>query len=504
MVQINDQGMVHCELCSSYSVGSDGVTWTFTLRPNLKFSDGTPLTSADVVYSINRALDPATKSGTAPYYLRYIKDASAFAAGSKSITTLIGDSLLDPDAQTVKIIATSPVAFFLDTLAFEASYVVEQSVVKKWGTHWTHHLSDNGGQGGAGPWKVLEYTPNKQFVVVPNPNYWGPQPQLRKIVYPFFPGQTPDTTYQLYLVNHLDDTSVSIGYIDRARARTDFHQVPQLSISFYAMNYSLKPFDVVACRQAFALAINKTLIAQSVWKNTQIATNHIVPQGQYGYDPDLTGPDGTASTSGNRTRARADLQSCMATQGYRNLSKFPPITLTYASGGSLEIRNETATLQQEWQTTLGIAVRLNDSTSFTPAEVTSGCAANPLQFWSGGWNADYPDPQDWLTLPFDKGSDLNSMCYGQNKGPAAAEQQHVQQALEAADLDTNPVSRLAAYNMAEQALVNDVAWLPMEQGLATFLQKPCVQGWPYTYFAPTPEDWSKIYISTDRPCLITD
>jgi len=179
MVQLNDQGSLYCELCTSYSVASDGVTWTFKLRAGLKFSDGTPLTSADVVYSINRALDPATQSGTGPYYLRYIKDASTFAGGSKTITTLIGDSLLAPDAQTVKIVAASPVAFFLDALTYPTAYVVEKSVVQQWGKSWTDHLSDNGGQGGAGPWKMLSYVHGRQAVLVPNPNYWGPKPQLK-------------------------------------------------------------------------------------------------------------------------------------------------------------------------------------------------------------------------------------------------------------------------------------------------------------------------------------
>jgi peptide/nickel transport system substrate-binding protein/oligopeptide transport system substrate-binding protein len=124
-----------------------------------------------------------------------------------------------------------------------------------------------------------------------------------------------------------------------------------------------------------------------------------------------------------------------------------------------------------------------------------------LQFWGLGWIADYPDPQDWTTLQFDKGSSQNSMCYGQNSGPGAAEQQQVQAELEAADANPNPAARAAAYNKAEQALVNDVAWLPMEQQQTSFLRKPCVQGVFDTSFGLTPpQDWAKIYISTDQPC----
>jgi oligopeptide transport system substrate-binding protein len=502
MVQINDQGQVYCELCSSYSVSPDHLTWTFTLRSGLKFSDGTPLTSADVVYSINRALAPATQSPTAPYYLRYIKDATTFNSGGK-IKTLIGDSLLDPDPLTVKIIASSPVAFFLYTLTYPTSFVIEQSVVQKWGKAWTDHLADNGGQGGAGPWKVQQYVHSKQIVFVPNPNYWGPKPQLQKVVYQFF--KVADTTYSVYQTNGLDDTAVPSDDLPTARTRPDYHQFPQLSIFYYTMNYQQKPFDVIACRQAFALAIDKSLITQNVWKGSMLPTNHIIPQGMPGYNPKLTGPDGKTTTSGDPAAAKADLQTCMQQQGYTSVSQFPPITLTYSSAGVQADKNEVAAMQQMWQNVLGISVKTDDidiNTLFT--DEGKGCA-NTLQFYTGpGWIADYPDPEDWTTLQFDKGAAQNGMCFGQNNGPDAAAQQQIQKELEAADVDQNPTTRIAAYDTAEQQLVNDVAWMPMEQGLATVLRKPCLQGYPNnSQGLIPPQDWANIYISTDTPCAKT-
>ena len=74
LVEQDDSGKIQPELAQSYSLGSDNVTWTFHLRSGLKFSDGTPLTSADVVYSLDRALQPATKSSFASGYLGLIKD----------------------------------------------------------------------------------------------------------------------------------------------------------------------------------------------------------------------------------------------------------------------------------------------------------------------------------------------------------------------------------------------------------------------------------------------
>jgi len=89
LVQLDDKENVKGQLASSWDISSDHLTYTFHLRPNLVFSDGTPLTSADVAYSIDRALQPSLQSTTAAYYLKYIKDSDKLAAGS--IKTIIGE-----------------------------------------------------------------------------------------------------------------------------------------------------------------------------------------------------------------------------------------------------------------------------------------------------------------------------------------------------------------------------------------------------------------------------
>ena len=101
MVEINDKLAVTPELASSYDVSSDGLTYTFHLRSGLMFSDGTPLTSADVAYSIDRALSPTISnlSGISLTYLGLIKDAPGRTTGK--VASLINDSVLTPDANTV-------------------------------------------------------------------------------------------------------------------------------------------------------------------------------------------------------------------------------------------------------------------------------------------------------------------------------------------------------------------------------------------------------------------
>jgi peptide/nickel transport system substrate-binding protein/oligopeptide transport system substrate-binding protein len=314
--------------------------------------------------------------------------------------------------------------------------------------------------------------------------------------------KTSDTGYPAYQADQLDQTVVPVPDLATARKSPDFRSGPLLVINYYTMNYLQKPFDVTSCRQAFALAINKDLIVKSVWQNSFIPTNHIVPQGQYGYDPTLKGPDGTASTAGNSTMAQQLEKQCMTAQGYASAANFPPITLTYSSAGIQAARNEVAAMQQMWQTTLGISVKTNDI-NLDKLFADEGLGSNnPLQFYTGpAWIADYPDPEDWTTLQFDKGASQNGMSFGQNHGPDATAQQAVQAEMEAADLLTDPTARLAAYNKIEQELVNFVAWFPMEQQLYNNVQKPCVQGVVYNAGGLTPpDDWHNIYISTDTPC----
>ncbi|QBD82136.1 peptide ABC transporter substrate-binding protein [Ktedonosporobacter rubrisoli] len=498
LVVLDDNLKVQPELAKSWDKSADGLSYTFHLKPNLKFSDGTPLTSHDVAYSIDRAFQPQLKSPTAAYYLKYIKDQEKVNNGQ--MKTLIGDSLITPDDNTITIKLSKPIAYFLDSLAFQCSFVVEKSLVQKYGeftSKFTDHLSEGGG---SGPFKVKSYMLNKDIDMIPNPNYFGAQPQLKEVIAPFY--KDADTTRKDYLVNRLDDATIPLSNFASDKHRSDFHQQPFLTISYYAMNYNQKPFDNTKIRQAFALAINKDLITSKIWKGSYIPTNHIVPQGQYGYDPALTGPAGVKGTAGDPQKAKELFQQGLQEDGYSSASQLPPITLTYASGGVQAARDEVASMQQMWQQVLGVNVKTSDIDLNAIFNDESLGANNPLQFYAGpSWVADYPDPQDWTTLQFDKGAAQNNMNFGQNKGPDAMAQQAIQAQMEQADVIQDPNARLAAVNKIEQALVNYVAWLPIEQQTTVLLRKPCVQGAAQNAQGLIdPEDWGKVYISTDTPC----
>ncbi|HEU5378906.1 MAG TPA: peptide ABC transporter substrate-binding protein [Ktedonobacteraceae bacterium] len=495
LVQLNDQLQVTPQLAHDYTVSADGLSWTFHLRSGLKFSDGTPLTSKDVAYSIDRALSPeiSALNGVSLLYLGLIKGADERVNGK--IPTVIGTGIQTPDDNTVIINVTRRTAYFLQTLTYSTSYVVEKSVIDKWGLKWTDHLADNGGQGGDGPFKVAKYDHNTGITFAPNPNYYGAQPQLKRVEFPFVKDE--NTNYLEYQANQLDNTSIPTANVRQAQALTDqFHQVPQLWINYFGLNYLVKPLDNIKIRQALELAINKDVIVKSVWGGQPTPTNHIIPKGMPGYDPGLTGPAGVAATRGDPVKAKALFNQGLQEEGL-TLATFPTLHFTF-SNTSKDTANEITTVIQMWQQVLGITSIKPDPVDKNKLfqSITNTTNNSSLQIWRVDWIADYPDPQDWITLQFSKGASDNNINYGQNQSTDATTQQSTQDQMLQADAMLDQGPRMQAYNQIEQQLVNDVAWLPMEQVNATYLLKPYVIGVVDNAQNLTPpDDWGKIYIA---------
>src|SRR5579859_5559316 len=435
LVQLDDHLQLSPALAQTWEQSADGLSWTFHLKPNLKFSDGTSLTSADVAYSIDRALQPATQSALqpatpsmiSPLYLDIIKDSDQLWRGK--INTLVGDSIQTPDTNTVVIITKKKATYFLPVLTLPCASVVEQSLINKYGAKFTDHRDQGGG---AGPFKVEKYTHQVSISFVPNTNYSHAKPQLQRVIIAFY--HSANETYKAYQDNKLDMTATPIATLATDRTRKDFVQVPQLWTNYYTMNYLTKPFDNIHIRQAFALAIDKTAIAKTVWHDTVLPTNHIVPQGMPAFSARLTGPDGTQNLTGNPTKAQQLLQQGLQEESWTSISQLPPITLTYASGVPA-FDQEVAALTQDWKKVLSITVSANavDYDTLLAKVTTATNNAQGIQMWGLAWVGEYPDPQDWLSLQFGNGTPDNNMNYGQNTTQDAAKQQLIQQQLVTAD-----------------------------------------------------------------------
>ena len=448
-------------------------TYTFNIRPNLKWSDGTPIDANTFAYSINRSLSPCTGSGVT-YYMYSIKDAPAFSTekcGSDGVSvagtikSLIGDSITVADPQTLKIHLSAPAPYFLDGLSYPTGDAQPQQLIQQYGTkNWTDHLTDNGGFSG-NLYKVKVWDHKGNLDLVRNDSFWGTKPKLREVDFKIY--KTGAAEYADYLDGKLDQGSAPSAQYKQSKARPDFHEVPWLSTFYYQPNWAKAPFDNLDVRQAFDLALNKDVLASQVNQGAVIATNHIVPQGMPGYDQSLVGPDGSASTSGNVSKATSLMDTyatanCKGyTAGSKQFGSCPPVTLVDANDPSVVTADQAAV--QMWQTAFpGYPIK----TSFIDfnTEISLIYSPNAPQLCGIGWVADYPDPQDWLSLQFGTGAINNT---GNVNVPAA------NALMTQADQDLGS-DRMSLYNQAEQLLVTNVAWIVLDQGkTSTICRRTC-------------------------------
>jgi oligopeptide transport system substrate-binding protein len=427
-------------------------TYTFKIRTGLKWTDGTPIDANTFAYSINRTLSPCTGSAVT-YYMFAIKDASAYstqkcgADGTSvvgKIPTLIGDSLNVPDSQTLVITLTGPAPYFLEAICYPTADAAPKQLIDQFGAKtWTAHLTDNGGFGG-NLYKVKVWDHKGNIDVVRNDSFWGTKPKLREVDFKVY--QTVNAEYSDYLDGKLEQGAAPPAQYKSSKARSDFHETGLLAESYYQPVWTKKPFDDIRVRQAFDLALNKDVLANQVDQGSVIPSNHIVPNGMPGYFPGLVGPDGSPSTAGNVAKATALMQSYATDKCGGQISKCTPVTLTDSNDPATVTYDQAAV--QMWQTAFpGYPIK----TSFIDFNTLISLiySANVPQIFGIAWIADYPDPQDWLSLQFSPTA-LNNTGFVTDAAANALMTQ--------ADADLG-ANRMSLYNQAEQSLQTQVAWI---------------------------------------------
>ena len=490
LVTADDQGKIHDNMASSHQVSADGLTYTFSLRPGLKFSNGQKLDANDVAYSLNRTIDPATKSPVSSY-LGLLKNYDALAGGKAK--TLIGDSIIVKDPNTLVLVLSKPAAYFLASLNYATGDVVNKNLVTQYGTGWLNHLEEGGG---SGPFKVKSYNPSKGLVLVPNPNYYGFKPKLQEINYTITSDR--NSTFKSMKAGQFDLAPVPPADTNANKNLPGYQTTSALAMRFIGMNYLVKPLDNIKIRQGLELALNKTLLVDSILgKGFVTPSYHIILDGIPGYNPNLQGPAGVNSLSGDQEKAKTLFQEGMKEEGYSSVSQRPTITLAYDQ--SYKAAGDTMNaVANEWKQVLGFTVKPFglQPTDLINQEFQTNGKAGPLQMFYGNWVADYEDPQDFTTIFFGKGAQQNAFNYGQNKSANAAAQQAVQEELLKADTTQDPEARLKLYQDAEQKLVNDVPYITTYQSSYSYLVNPKLHGWK---IQPTgsmaPGDWADVYFT---------
>ncbi|MGO8950888.1 MAG: ABC transporter substrate-binding protein [Ktedonobacterales bacterium] len=478
------------------NVSPDGLTYTFHLYPGLTFSDGTPIDAQAFGYSLNRLLDPCTGSQLG-YYLYALKDAYAFnsetcQSGSNgtptvngSIKTLLNDAIFVQDPQTLILKLQQPAAYFLVALSSTPCAAVPAQLIARYGTQWTSNLAGGGGFGG-NLFVVSTWDGSHSLVLRRNPRFWGKQSLLREI--DFSVGQQAGATYTEYLGGQLDVGYAPASLYRPASERTDFHAVGDLTEDYFAMNWQIAPFNDLRMRQAFALALDKQSLVNQVFQGAALPTNHIVPDGVPGYNPSLTGPDGTATLAGNVVKAQQLEESYVHDTCNGQVDQCPAVTLTVASGYPDQAGLAQAALTM-WKAALPgypISVTTIDYATFLD-DLIGNVATPTLQFWATSWVADYPDPQTWLSEQFLPSSAYNSGSVNLSAANAL---------MIRADGEPDPDQRTVDYQRAEQLLVDQVAWIPLDQEKLWWESASYVVGYLIAANGQTPLSvWQTAYIA---------
>ncbi len=443
LVRFDENLDVVPDIAGSWDVSPDRLTYTFHLRHDVVFQDGTAVTAADVVYSWERACDPATGSTVAATYLGDIAGALDKLSGKAASIS----GLSAPDDYTVQVTITQPISYFLAKLTYPTAFVVEQKNVAQ-GADWYRHPV------GTGPFKLTDWTQGQSLTLARNTSYHGQIATLEEVKYLFLSGIPMDQ----YESGEIDVTGVSSIYIDRVQdpAGPFYGQLqvtPELSFSFIGFNTTTAPFDDVHVRRAFSYALDKDKIISVMFRDMVKKADGILPPGIPGYNPDLKGLDFDVA------KARQEL----ALSSYGSAANLPPITITTAGyGGGVSPMIEAAVVQ--WRENLGVEVTIRQ---MEPERYYYNLTAEKNELFDMGWIADYPNPQDFLDLLFHTGAQNN---FGQYSNPA------VDGLLDQAAVAEGDAA-LALYRQVEQMLVDDAACLPFSFGEEYTLVKPYVHGY---------------------------
>ncbi len=417
-------------LAQGWTVEAAGKRIVFTLRPDLTFSDGSPLRASDVVRSWLRLIDPAHPSPLASFALA-ITGASAYLHGASTDAATVGLHG-DDGARTVTVDLVRPAAEFVEVVASPSFGIVPP------GAGQAGPFSPGSGFVGSGGYVPSAATATGMTLTA-NDHYWAGRPAIAEIdLVTETAGTSP---VEIFAAGDLD--YAPIDSVDASWIAYDptlgpaLRSIPSLATDYYGFDTSTPPFDDARVRQAFGMAVDWRRIALlgSIDGAADVATSMVPP-----------GIPGRSTTDALPTHDAAAARALLAAAGYPGGKGFPAVTML-TGGGPFD-----AAVIAEVKRELGITVTYETEgfdTYFTRL------AQDPPAIWSLSWIADYPGRNDFLGVLL--GSDSTN-DYGH--GTSAA----FDQAIADAGAATDPATASAAYDRAEAIVKSDVPVVPIAYG----------------------------------------
>lgn len=436
-VQLNDDGSTELvnSIAKDYSISDDGLVYSFTLRDDVKFSDGTPLTAEDVEATFTRMFTLPESVQTD--FTTCIKGAQDILDGKTD--TLEG--LHVTDDYHFEITLEEPFAGFLSVLATPTCCIMSKANLEDAGSDFG---VDPAKTIGSGPYMVTDWAQNSSLEMVRNPYYWGEPASAAKVSVKVYPeASSMDMAFQNGDIDILDcdflDTAIVDATYETPAYQDRIVRINRLGVYYYFLNEALEPMNDLKVRQAVQMAIDREGILNSIFGGNGVIVDGIYPAGAIGFTEDNQGwlkydPEG----------AKALLKEA----GYENGFD---LEISSNSNASQNIKNILQVIQQNLQD-VGINAHIEnyDESSWIALR-----KSGEMPSFVGPWTLDYNDPSNVIDTFYGsaeatKGRSLN---YPDTE---------VMARVNAARAIVDENERLAEYAALEKKIVEeDAAWVPL-------------------------------------------
>ncbi|QNQ20502.1 oligopeptide ABC transporter substrate-binding protein OppA [Kosakonia sp. SMBL-WEM22] len=431
----------------------DFKVWTFHLRKNAKWSDGTPVTAHDFVYSWQRLADPKTAS---PYasYLQYghIANIDDVIAGKKT-TSELGVKAIDDN--TFEVTLSEPVPYFYKLLVHPSVSAVPKAAIEKFGDKWTQpaNIVTNGA------YKLKDWVVNERIVLERNTNYWdNDKTVINQVTY--LPISAEVTDVNRYRSGEIDMTynNMPIELFQKLKKEIpkEVHVDPYLCTYYYEINNQKAPFTDVRVRTALKLALDRDIIVNKVKNQGDLPAYSYTPP--YTDGAKLTEPAWFKMTQEQRN---AEAKKLLAEAGY---TADKPLSFSLLYNTSDLHKKLAIAVASIWKKNLGANVKLENQEWKTFLDTRH---QGTFDVARAGWCADYNEPTSFLNTMLSDSSN-NTSHY-----KSAAFDKLIGDTLKV----TDEAQRAELYSKAEQQLDKDSAIVPVYYYVNARLVKPWVGGY---------------------------
>ncbi len=428
LVTYTKEGQFTAATAEKWEVSKDLLTYTFHIRKDAKWSDGSDVTSADYKNTMIRALEP-TNGAWYVDFLFPIKGARAAFDGKASLDEVAIDA---SEPKILKITLEKPCAYFLDMFANVPTFMPSNTKYAKdsdkaWDMDPAKNLSN-------GPWYMAERRAGEYILYKKNPYYYdAANVNLLSIKMRFMDDDQAQAA--AYQTGELTLLSAPSSLAERYQGKPDLHFVENPQTNYVMMNPNIAPFDNPKVRKAFALAVKRADIAAVVGISASPSTTLV---GKF-YKSKVDGTPWGELQGNLLDENLEEAKKLLAEAGYPNGEGLPEITYTYPS---MSYEGDVAqVLQQQWKE-LGVTVNLQ---ALENEVYVAQRREKKDQLIRMQWYADYNDPTSWLMM-YTSGNSINDI------GWSNAEYDKL---IFDSDLETDQAKRQAELLKAEKIAVSD-------------------------------------------------